>query len=193
MLTESKLKLYNRMMATMSELKEEFVEQASLAIQKRLLLMEEFRVGLRIGLFAGTGKEIHTDIIFTEANRHRKEIYYPAVDEKEECLAYYRVFGLEELRPGYKDILEPASHASRLRHLNTLDVILVPGVAFDLHGGRLGFGKGYYDSCLLGFRGKRIALAYDFQIVSELPMSTRGQKVDWIVTETRVVRCQRGG
>jgi 5-formyltetrahydrofolate cyclo-ligase len=80
-----------------------------------------------------------------------------------------------------------------LRHLNTLDVILVPGVAFDLHGGRLGFGKGYYDDCLLGFRGKRIALAYDFQVVTELPMSTRGQKVDWIVTESRVVRCQRGG
>lgn len=193
MVMESKLKLFNRMSANLRELKPEFIEESSAEIQKRVLLMEEFRVGLRIGLYAPAGTEVRTDEIFTQAHRHRKEIYYPAVDEAEGSLAYYRIFDLSELAPGYKDIPEPTSHASRLRHLNTLDVLFVPGVAFDLHGGRLGFGKGYYDDCLLGFRGKRIALAYDFQIVTELPVSTRGQKVDWIVTESRVVRCQRGG
>lgn len=192
MVIESRTKIYNRMMATLSELKSDFVEAASTEIQRRVLVMHEFRVGLRVGLYSSYGNEVRTNLIFSESDRHRKEVYYPRVDEVEHALSFHRVRSLEDLHPGYAGILEPSSCVSKLRNLNTLDVIIVPGVAFDLHGGRMGFGKTYYDDCLLDFRGKRIALAYDFQIVSELPMSVRGQKVDWIVTENRIIRCQRG-
>ncbi len=190
MIGESRVKLFNRMMSTLKELKTDFIEESSLQIQRRVLIMEEFRVSQRLGLFVPLGNEVHTDLIFTEADRHRKEIYYPAVDESEAGLAYFRVKHLDDLKPGYAGIMEPASHASRLRHLDTLNLLIVPGVSFDLHGGRMGFGKGYYDACLTGFRGRRVALAYDFQIVSEMPMGVRGQKVDWIVTEKRIIRCQ---
>jgi 5-formyltetrahydrofolate cyclo-ligase len=187
---ESKLKLYNRMMSSLRELSHDFVGESSEAIQKRVLLMEEFRVSLRIGLYAPMPGEVLTDKIFIEANRHRKEVYFPMVDEAAGALAFCRVADLEELKPGYAGILEPSICHSRLRHLNALDVVIVPGIAFDLHGGRMGYGKGYYDDCLLGYRGKRVALAFDFQIVPELPMGVRGRKVDWIVTEKRVIRCQ---
>ena len=100
-------------------------------------------------------------------------------------------YDLADLKPGYAGIDEPTGSARKLRDVNTLETIIVPGVAFDLHGGRLGFGKGFYDRCLLEFRGKRIALAYEFQIVPELPTAVRGQKVDWIVTESRVIHCLR--
>jgi 5-formyltetrahydrofolate cyclo-ligase len=186
---ESKLQLYNRMMATRSELKAEFVEEASLAIQKRVLLMEEFRTALRVGLNAPFDNEVRTDLLFGEGNKHRKELYYPAVDEKHERLMFFRVLDLKDLKPGYAGIWEPTGMIRKLRDVNTLETIIVPGVAFDLHGGRLGFGKGFYDRCLLEFRGKRVALAYDFQIVSELPTAVRGQKVDWIVTESRMIHC----
>lgn len=186
---ESKLQVYNRMMATRRELTAEFVEQASLAIQKRVLLMEEFRTALRIGMYAPYDNEVVTDMLFTEANKYRKELYYPAVDEKHGRLMFFRVTDQKELKPGYAGIMEPAGTIRKLRDVNTLETIIVPGVAFDLRGGRLGFGKGFYDRCLKEFRGKRIALAYDFQIISELPTAVRGQKLDWIVTESRVIRC----
>lgn len=188
---ESRLQLYNRMMATRSELKQESVSEASLAIQKRVLLMEQFRTALRIGLYAPYDNEVRTDVLFTEGDKHRKELYYPAVDEKQERLMFFRITDLSDLKPGYGGIDEPTGSARKLRDVNTLEAIIVPGVAFDLHGGRLGFGKGFYDRCLLEFRGKRIALAYEFQIVSELPTAVRGQKVDWIVTESRVIHCLR--
>lgn len=187
---ESKVKLYNRMMSTLKELTAQFVGEAGTAIQRRVLIMEEFRVSLRIGIYAPFGNEVRTALLFTEGDRHRKEMYYPAVDESAGGLAFFRVTDLENLAPGYAGILEPTSEASRLRDLNALDLIIVPGLAFDLHGGRLGYGRNYYDRCLTGFRGKRVALAYDFQIVSEMPMGLRGQKVDWIVTEKRIIRCQ---
>lgn len=190
MVMESKLKLYNRMMATLRELAPDFVNESSEAIQKRVLLMEEFRVSLRIGLYAPMSGEVLTENIFVQADRHRKEVYFPMVDEAAGALTFCRVTDLDELKPGYAGILEPSIAHSRLRQLNALDVLIVPGVAFDLHGGRMGYGKGYYDDCLLGYRGKRVALAFDFQIVSELPRGVRGRKVDWIVTEKRVIRCQ---
>ena len=66
MIMESKVKLYNRMMSTLGELKAEFRDEASEIIQKRVLLMEEFRVGLRVGLYAAFNNEVATDLIFTE-------------------------------------------------------------------------------------------------------------------------------
>lgn len=188
---ESKTQLYNCMLATRRELKAEFIESASLVIQKRLLLMEQFRTAMRIGLYSAGNNEVRTDFLFTEADKNRKELYYPAPDEREGRLEFYRITDLAQLHPGDAGILRPDSGMSKLRDVNTLDVILVPGVAFDLRGGRLGFGEGYYDKCLLEFSGVRIALAYDFQVVSELPTTVRGQKVDWIATESRVIHCLR--
>ena len=186
---ESKLQLYNRMLATRDELHPSLVEGASAEICHRVLLMEEFRTALRVGLYAAYKNEVRTDLLFQEGDRHRKEIYFPAVDREAGDLDYFRVARLEELLPREAGMREPSGKQSRLRDLNTLNVLIVPGVAFDLHGGRLGFGKGVYDKSLGGFRGKRIALAYDFQIVPELPTAARGRRLDWIVTEKRIIRC----
>lgn len=187
---ESAQKLYDRMLSSVRELESSFVEEASLSIQKRVLLMEEFRVGVRIGMYAPLHNEVRTELLFTEGKRYRKELYFPAVDEAGGVLNFHRVKSLDELEPGYAGILEPTNAASCLRKLSALDALIVPGVSFDLHGGRIGYGKQYYNDCLTGFRGKRIALAYDFQIVSELPIGVRERKLDWIVTEKRVIRCQ---
>jgi len=186
---ESKLQLYNRMMSSRDEQKPEDVERASREICHRVLLMEEFRTALRIGLYAAFKNEVRTDLLFQEGDRHRKEIYFPAVDKVAGGLDYFRVPNLEVLLPSDAGMREPGPKQSRLRDLNTLNVLIVPGVVFDLSGGRLGFGKGFYDKCLERFRGKRIALAFAFQIVPELPAAARGRKVDWIVTEKRIIRC----
>lgn len=187
---ESKVQLYNRMMSTLRELKKEFVDEASLIIQRRVLLMEQYRTALRIGLYAPFENEVRTEFLFSEADKHRKELYYPVVNEEEGCLVFYRLLELEQLRLGSTGIMEPEGLLRKLRDINTLETLFAPGVAFDLRGSRMGFGKGFYNNCLLEFRGRRIALAYDFQVVSELPVAVRGQKVDWIVTEKRVINCQ---
>lgn len=188
MIQESKLQVYNRMLSTRDELKAEFIAEASQNIQKRVLIMEEFRTALRVGLYASFKNEVLTDLIFQEGDRYRKEIYYPIFDPSG-IVAYFRIKKPDELLLTEGGIREPSLKQSRLRDLNTLDALIVPGVAFDLHGGRVGLGKGFYNKCLEKFQGERIALAYDFQIVSDLPQAARGRKVDWIVTEKRIVRC----
>jgi 5-formyltetrahydrofolate cyclo-ligase len=189
--TASKTQLFNRMMSTRDELEPEFVNSAGLEIQRRVLLMEEFRTALRIGLYLPWGNEVRTDMIFREGDRHRKEIYSPAMDAESGELAYFRTLDAEDVLRASEGIRLPAGKRSRLRELNTLHVLIVPGVAFDLRGGRMGMGGGFYSGCLKGFRGHRIAFGYDFQVVAHLPRGVNKHDVDWIVTEKRLIRCQR--
>jgi 5-formyltetrahydrofolate cyclo-ligase len=189
MSAESKLQLYNRIMATRDELRPEEVEQMSREAQQRVLGMQEFRTALRVGLYAAFKNEVRTELLFIEGDKHRKEIYFPAVDRAAGGLDYFRVMRLEDLLPASTGFREPTAKQSRLRDLNNLNVLIVPGVAFDHEGRRMGFGKGFYDDCLSRFRGKRVGLAYDFQVVTTIPGGIKAHGVDWIVTEKRVIRC----
>jgi 5-formyltetrahydrofolate cyclo-ligase len=190
MIHESKTQIYNRMLATRDEMKREDVANLSEEIEARVLRMHEFRTALRVGLYPAYKNEVRTDRIFIEGDKHRKEIYYPATDTEHGGLAYFRVMDLEELLHTDEGFHEPSSKQSRLRNLNNLDVLIVPGVAFDLTGKRMGFRQGFYANSLADFRGKRVALAYEFQVVPSLPSAIKDRTIDWIVTEKRVIRCQ---
>ena len=89
-----------------------------------------------------------------------------------------------DLKTGQFGIREPAD-ACPLIPLNRLDFVLVPGVAFDLQGRRLGRGKGYYDRLLAEVRGKTCGVAFDEQIVEELPLEPHDVLVNCILTPTR--------
>ena len=89
-----------------------------------------------------------------------------------------------DLQPGQFGIREPAEDCRQIS-LNRLDLILVPGVAFDLQGRRLGRGKGYYDQLLAEVRGPICGVAFDEQIVAEVPLEPHDVVVDCILTPTR--------
>lgn len=186
---EGRLQLSNRIMSTRDELKPEDADALSKEIQTRATTMEEVRTALRIGLYAAYKNEVRTEQIFCDGDKNRKEIYFPACSPGG-GLAYFRVMQLSDLLPTSSGFREPSAKQSKLRDINTLNVLIVPGVAFDLEGRRLGYGKGFYDDCLRKFRGKRIALAYEFQVVPKLPTAIRERVLDWIVTEKRVIKCQ---
>lgn len=190
MVGESRTALYNRIMSARDELSRAQVEELGAEIGHRVLRMEEWRTSLRVGLYAAFKNEVRTELLFREGDKHRKEMYYPAVDAEGGGQAYFRVTRLDDLCLTEAGMRQPSAKQSRLRDINTLNLLIVPGVAFDLHGGRMGLGQGFHDKCLLAFRGKRVALAYDFQVVPDLPAAVRGRKVDWIVTEKRLIRCQ---
>ncbi|MBT8359634.1 MAG: 5-formyltetrahydrofolate cyclo-ligase, partial [Deltaproteobacteria bacterium] len=95
-----------------------------------------------------------------------------------------------DLIPGYCGIPEPREElvASRARAAKQLDVIVLPGSVFDLRGGRFGYGGGYYDRLLSQVpQAERIALAYELQIVDELPLQKHDEILDCIVTEKRII------
>jgi len=87
-------------------------------------------------------------------------------------------------------VREPATHCAEMP-LNTVDLVLVPGLAFDLQGNRLGRGQGFYDRLLGQVSGVKCGIAYNFQLRGEVPAEPHDAKVDFIFTPSRGVRRPR--
>ncbi len=92
----------------------------------------------------------------------------------------------QDVQPGYFGIREPVERCAPIAS-NRLDLILVPGVAFDLVGHRLGWGKGYYDQLLAMVHGTTCGVAFDEQVVSEVPVELHDARLSCLLTPTRWV------
>lgn len=187
MVTITKAVLRQQMLDRRTRLDAAFVADASEKVKRFLLSMEEFRLAERLGLYAAIRNEVETKEIFLAATELRKGIFLPAVNPKDKTIRYYHVRDWADLSPGFAGILSP-KRSRALKHINDLHTILIPGIAFDGKGNRLGFGDGYYDRMLATYEGTRIALAYEFQIVESIPFTPKDEAVDFIVTEERIIR-----
>lgn len=123
-----------------------------------------------------------------DSGRH---LALPRVDREQNLMRFHRVQGLGDLTPGAFGILEPKVEAPLLRE-EEIDLVLVPGVAFDRRGGRVGFGKGFYDLALPNFRNEtlRVGVAYAFQLVDQVPQVEKDQKVHWLLTDEGLIDCR---
>lgn len=172
----------------------ETVYELSLRAQKRLIGTPEFKGARRVCLYSSFQNEVLTDEVFERARALGKEVFYPRVvaSSGDRTLGFFRVHGLEELSPGAYEIREPDQEAP-LASAEGFDLVVVPGVAFDEKGGRLGFGKGYYDMALDGVSTRVVALAYEFQVLKKdlIPVEPHDVSVSAIVTEERVIETGR--
>ncbi|GAA3403033.1 5-formyltetrahydrofolate cyclo-ligase [Paenibacillus hodogayensis] len=120
----------------------------------------------------------------------RGTVLVPKVEPKSMQMSLHAVNGPEQLEEGKWGILEPSADAPRWNGTDRIDVMLVPGLAFDLRGGRLGYGGGYYDRFIAGCRGRgvepfKLAVAFDAQLIPDVPMDEHDFRIDGIVTEKR--------
>ena len=95
----------------------------------------------------------------------------------------------KDLVPGYYDIPEPDPQQSLRVAALEIDAAVIPGSVFDIHGGRLGYGGGYYDRFLVNDapQAKRIGFAFEMQVVEDVPVQPHDQPLDILVTEKRIV------
>lgn len=108
----------------------------------------------------------------------------------------YLITESSQLHPDSFGVPTPDTSLCQKANPEAIDLIFIPGLAFDPSGSRLGFGKGYYDAFLATApNAAKIALAYDFQVLNQIPVSPWDQQVDYILTENRLIRCAdfRGG
>ncbi len=117
---------------------------------------------------------------------HGKDLLLPAVLGPDLPLEFRRWHPDDPLEPGPFKTLQPSDAAERA----VPDMLLVPMLAYDQTGGRLGYGGGYYDRSLAGLRQKgavtAIGIAYAAQKMKKLPCEAHDQPLDWVVTEQRV-------
>ena len=159
-------------------------------IQERVLHFSPYLVSRSVALYSPVGNEVATEEIRDHALKVRKKLFYPKLGRGEN-LALVQVESASELKPGRYGILEPTGEKIITKEGQERLVVFVPGLAFDLQGNRLGRGKGWYDRVLelLGKGSRLIALAYEFQIVEQVPTERWDRKVHHIITERRIVDC----
>ena len=112
----------------------------------------------------------------------------PAFDPTTQSYSARRVLNLEtDIATGKFGVSEPLPGCEAIP-LNRFDLVLAPGVAFDMSGNRLGRGRGFYDQILAAASGVKCGVAYDFQLLEKIPAEPHDAKVDFIFTPTRCVR-----
>lgn len=154
-------------------------------INQHLIRQRVWREARTILMYSPLTDEVNVWSLGLEALREGKIVGLPRFVEEDNSYSACRVEDLEEsLDTGRFGIKEPRSDAPVIP-LNQLDLVLVPAVAFDLYGARLGRGHGYYDRLLARICGIRCGVAFDQQIVDELPIEPHDVSMDVIVTPTR--------
>ncbi len=120
-----------------------------------------------------------------------KRVIVPVVTSGSKDLAHIEITSEMELRPGIFGLLQPEENNLIPTDPARASLIIVPGIAFDLRGHRIGYGRGYYDRLLSDMPCLKLGLAYDFQLVESLPARKDDIPVDLVITETRVVEASR--
>ena len=172
-----------------------------ISLEKRRLDSEKLRARLKeqslfqhagtILFFAPMPEEPDVWPLLEETLSGGKIAALPRFDKANRRYAPHRVQNLRtEIATGYFGIREPAAGCPEMP-LSDFDLVLVPGVAFDLHGRRLGRGKGYYDRWLAGYAGTKIGLAFDEQVVETLPAGKQDVRMNFILTPTKCVKCDK--
>ena len=171
----------------------------SRAIVERILNLPEYEAATVVSAFVGVGTEVDTLPLIESALGRGKRVAVPWVDGR--ALRLFDLASIGELAPAPFGLLEPPpdlrADASREVAPAEVDLFVVPGVAFDLDGGRLGHGRGYYDGLLAQARGETpfVAAAFECQLIDRVPMTPRDVPIDAIATELALHRAAglRGG
>ena len=167
----------------------------SRAALERIAALDVFRRARVILGFASFGSELDTRPVLDEVLASDRTLVLPRVDRAARRLVLYRVARLEtDLRPGTWGIPEPDPLRCGLAMPADIDFVLVPGVAFDADGGRLGYGAGYYDRLLAAWPSSLpplVAAAFEIQIVPAVPVLAGDHRVDLVVTESETYSRRR--
>lgn len=164
----------------------------SALIHQRLFAQLEFFQAEVIAFYMAIDREVRTQEMVREALGQGKKVLIPKLYREADPLRLSEVRDIDaELRRGPWGILEPQEEYLRPIPLAEVELIIVPGVAFDPKGGRIGFGKGYYDRMLARMGGSvgLIGLAFEFQVLPEVPQLRHDISVHKIITEERVICC----
>ncbi len=167
-------------------------EGKSLVIQRRLLALPEFGRATTILSYMGVKSEVATGEIIREALAQGKRTAAPYVTREGLRAAF--LASPSELVPARFGLLEPSDHVrndpARICRPGDVDLFVIPGVAFDRKGGRLGHGRAYYDRLLRQARpgSHFIALAFESQVVGEVPMTSTDVYVHAVLTEKGIYR-----
>lgn len=161
----------------------------STQIHKLLNSVNAYHTALWFMSYVSFGNEVNTTKIINKLFEKKRKVAVPVCISETNQIVASQIFDLDKLIPSLFGILEPDKEQLLPIDPKKLEIVLVPGLAFDIHGNRVGYGKGYYDRFLIHLNPNslKIGLAYDFQLLDEIPSNSYDIPVDIIVTDKRII------
>ncbi|MDA3915933.1 MAG: 5-formyltetrahydrofolate cyclo-ligase [Deltaproteobacteria bacterium] len=169
--------------------KEELAQKHEI-IESRLFEFANFMESQMVFLYTPVNGEISTENIIKKALQIEKQLVLPALTTTKNVISLYKITNYnKDLVTGVNDILEPDIKKCKKIPLEDIDIAIIPGLAFDDKGGRVGFGNNYYRRLIskLPETCRKISLAYEEQVVDQIQMESRKYTVDIIITDKRII------
>lgn len=157
-------------------------------IRNRLFQLKVFKEAKTVFLYVSKEDEVDTHEILNGLLKQNKKAVVPKIHTKLPHLHLVHLDEIKNLKRGKFGILEPKSPHPRVKP-DEIDVAIIPGVAFDKTGHRIGYGKGYFDRILHKIKTPKIGLAYDFQMVDKIQTHIYDMPVSIIITNKKTYDC----
>lgn len=178
---EDKKKIRKKMLSMRDALKKRTVSSASEAACDKIMALEEYKRAESIFLYIAFRNEISLNKLIEAALSEGKRLYIPVIENNVMKTAVYK----PELCDGPFGTKEPAQ---KEYYDGNFDLSIIPAVACDMLGGRLGFGGGYYDKFLESKMTCKVAPIYNFQLVDELPLMPHDILMNIVIVQDKVLR-----
>lgn len=189
---DTKVGVRQKMLAARNQLSTQAIGQASAAIDETLRNLHPLQQAETIMAFAAFGSEVNLDAWISWALiKQQKKLLLPRINAFHHQLEAVEFTGWENCRSGPFGIREPSGKAFAV---DKIEAVIVPGLAFDGHGHRIGYGKGYYDRFLSRFLKTTFlcGVCFEFQVIEKIHANSDDMAVHWIVTEQSEVAIDLG-
>jgi 5-formyltetrahydrofolate cyclo-ligase len=190
-ITKAKIAIRKTVIQKRAELGNLKINKNSTAIAERLFCMDEFKQSRSVFCFLSTCFEVQTDMIIRESLRLGKKVLVPLLDTEEENLQAVSIPSMDiEFVIGKYGVREPVPKFRNIVPFSSIDFVVVPGLAFDAFGNRIGYGGGFYDKVFKKISKNviRVAVGYDFQRFNLVPHTDLDEPVHFLVTEVTTLR-----
>lgn len=189
-----KKEIRKKILEIKNALSTEIIQEKSRRIFEELKKKDFYSNANNVMLYISFGSEVMTRPIIDDLLSRGKRVFIPVTVPATKALIVSELKDYEEdLQVGHFGVMEPKEEALRPVEPNILDLVIVPGVAFDQRGYRIGYGGGYYDRFLprLPEKTTTVSLAFDMQLIDEVPISQYDIPVQYILTEESFIKCRK--
>ena len=186
----AKIQIREEIATIISTLSESDIAIKVRSIENRLFEFANFLEANIVLLFINSTSEVKTQKIIERCFNYNKIVILPAFDTTKYKMKLMKIDNPDtDLTLGPRGILEPDSSRCNVVPIECVDIAIIPGVAFDEKGGRIGSGDGYYDRLIpkLSITTRKVALSFENQIIPQVQMESHDRYVDIVITEKRII------
>ncbi|MBQ8503765.1 MAG: 5-formyltetrahydrofolate cyclo-ligase [Clostridia bacterium] len=159
-------------------------------LQKRICRLftesDMYKECTSVFLYSAVNSEVNIDAVFRKALSDGKKVAFPLCIDSEGSMEFYFTESPEDMITGMYGIKEPVKELCKKADYDENTVCLVPGLGFDKKGGRLGYGKGYYDRFLSEFCGESVGICFESCLSDSLSLDKHDVKVNYLITDKKI-------